>query len=181
MRLFAAVVPPAEAVEHLAASTPVRDGDALRWSTPEAWHITLAFYGEFPGHRLDDLVDRLRRAARRHPPLELALAGAGRFGGRVLWVGCTGEVAGLRKLAQACGAAGRRAGADIDEQRRFRPHVTLARASRPVDLRGYVAELAGYRGPSWRASALALVRSHLGAGEDGRSRYEPVDSLELAG
>lgn len=181
MRLFAAVVPPPEAAEHLAAAvSPLRD-HALRWSGPDSWHITLAFYGELPDDRLDDLVDRLRRAARRHQPLELALTGAGRFDRRVLWVGCTGEVDGLRKLARACGAAGRRAGARIAEQRRFRPHVTLARSSRPVELQSHVAALAGYRGPSWTVTDVALVRSRLGAGRGGRPRYEQVEALDLAG
>ncbi len=181
MRLFAAVVPPPEAAEHLdAAVDPLRD-DTLRWAGPDAWHVTLAFYGEFPNDRVADLVQRLHRVASRHAPVELSLARAGRFDGRVLWVGCTGDVGALRALARACGAAGRRAGADIDEQRRFRAHLTLARASRPVDLRPYVAALAGYAGPAWTVTEVALVRSHLGAGLGNRPRYERVDSFDLAG
>lgn len=181
MRLFAAIVPPADALDHLATAVdPVRD-DRLRWSRPDAWHLTLAFYGEVPDERLDELTERLHRAARRQQQLSLALSGAGRFDGRVLWVGCSGDLDGLRKLSRSCGAAGRRAGAAIDEQRRFRPHLTLARAATPVDLRDHVATLAGYHGPSWTASELALIRSSLGAGPDGRPRYALLASFKLAG
>jgi RNA 2',3'-cyclic 3'-phosphodiesterase len=181
MRLFAAIVPPPHALQHLdAAVQPLRDG-VVRWSSPEAWHITLAFYGEIPDERVADLSDRLERAAGRHTRLELSLAGAGRFGGRILWVGCAGDPAALQRMADSCGAAGRRAGADVDTDRRLRAHVTLARAPRqPVDLGPYVAALAEYAGPTWTATEIALVRSQLGAGEGGRPRYQELAAFNLA-
>jgi RNA 2',3'-cyclic 3'-phosphodiesterase len=181
VRLFAAVVPPPDVLRHLeAAVEPLRD-TAVRWANADGRHVTLAFYGEVSDDRVADLSERLRRAAGRHPPIELGLAGAGRFDGRVLWVGCTGELEPLRKLAQSCRAAGRRVGADIETHRRYRAHVTLARSSRPIDLRPYVAALSGYAGPLWTATEIALVGSHLGAGEGGRPRYEQVATFELAG
>lgn len=181
MSLFAAVVPPSDVLRHLeAAVQPLRD-DTVRWTNADAWHLTLAFYGEIPDDRVADLSERLRRAAGRHPPIELGVAGAGRFDGRVLWVGCTGDVAALRKLAQSCRAAGRRVGADAETHRRYRAHVTLARSSRPVDLRPYLAALAGYSGPAWTATEVALIRSYLGAGENRRPRYEQLATFDLAG
>lgn len=180
MRLFAAIVPPDDVLRHLdAAVQPVRD-DALRWTGVDAWHLTLAFYGEVPDGRVDELSERLGRAAGRHPPVQLALAGAGRFGERVLWVSCDGDLPVLRKIAESCTAAGRRVG--VDEGRRFRAHLTLARASsRPVDTRPYVVALAAYAGPAWTAAAITLVRSHLRAGVGGRSRYEQLGTFKLAG
>ena len=48
MRLFVALVPPSEAVEHLDAFLAVRrEAAAFRWSLAEQLHVTLAFYGEF--------------------------------------------------------------------------------------------------------------------------------------
>ena len=179
MRLFAAVVPPADVVAELDAQVgPLRD-DVLRWTTPDAWHLTLAFYGEVGDERLPDLGARLTRAARRYPPLELGLVGAGRFDGRALWVGCAGDVAVLRSLARSLRAAGRRVGASVDEERRFRPHVTLARSSRPVNLRSYVAALAGYEGRIWTARDVAVVRSELGMGDLRRPRYRTVSTFGL--
>jgi 2'-5' RNA ligase len=180
VRLFAAVVPPPEVLAHLdAALEPVRD-DVIRWTLPESWHLTLAFYGEVPDERVPELVERLRRAARRHPAAELRFAGAGRFDGRVLWIGCDGSADLLRRLARSCAAAGRRSGAAAQESRRFRPHLTLARTQHPVDLRRYVDALAGYAGPDWAAGEIALIRSYLGQGPGRRSRYETVATLALA-
>ena len=50
MRLFAAVVPPPEAIEDLAAFLEPREeaGPDLRWTTPEQWHLTLAFMRRGP-------------------------------------------------------------------------------------------------------------------------------------
>ncbi len=180
MRLFAAVIPPPTVLEHLAAAVaPVRD-DALRWTLTDAWHLTLAFYGEVADDRVPELAERLARVARRHRAVEVSFAGAGRFGSRILWVGCAGDVEPLRRLARSCVAAGRRAGAQVDESRPFRAHVTLARAPRPMNLRPYVDALAGYAGPTWTARQVALVRSNLGAGEGGRPRYETQAEFDLA-
>lgn len=181
MRLFTAVVPPPAVLEHLAAAVePVRD-DAVSWTRPDAWHLTLAFHGEVAEERVPDLADRLRRAAARYPTMPLRLVSAGKFDGRVLWVGCDGPVDDLRRLARSCVAAGRRVGASGKEHRRFRPHLTLARAQRrPVDLRPYVSALAEYAGPAWTAVEVALVRSHLGHGPGGRARYESIETFPLA-
>ena len=87
MRAFVALVPPAAVLAELAtALAPVQAAQpGLRWTPSGQWHLTLAFLGEIDEGVLPDLTERLARAARRHPPLELALGGAGRFGDRVLW------------------------------------------------------------------------------------------------
>jgi RNA 2',3'-cyclic 3'-phosphodiesterase len=188
VRLFVALVPPAEALEHLAADlveARTRDADvlgdeALRWARPDTWHLTLAFLGEVADRLVPGLDRRLRRAAARHPACEVSLAGAGRFGGRVLWIGFGGEVAGLRRLAASVQAASRRAGADVDE-RPLRPHITLARARDPLDLRPAVAALAAYSGPRWTAAEIVLVRSRLGAGPGGTAMHEALSRHPLAG
>ncbi len=87
VRAFVALVPPAGALAELeAAVAPVRAAHpGLRWTPPAQWHLTLAFLGEIDEGVLPELTGRLARAARRHPPAPLALAGGGRFGDRVLW------------------------------------------------------------------------------------------------
>lgn len=159
VRAFVAVLPPQDVDEHLAGAVePVRD-DVLRWSDRAAWHITLAFYGEIDEAALESLCERIARAASRYPAVELHLSGAGRFGSSALWVGVGGDVTVLTGAARSVAAAGRRAGAQHDN-RRFHPHVTLARARRPVDLRPYVERMASYEGPRWTAADVALIRSH---------------------
>jgi 2'-5' RNA ligase len=180
VRLFAAILIPQEVAADLdAAVAPYRD-DVLRWTTSDSWHLTLAFYGQVDDTRVPDLKSRLTRAAKRYQALSLTLKGAGQFNRRALWVGCEGDLVPLRALARSAAAAGQRVGASASESR-FKAHLTLARASTPTDLRPYVSILRNYRGPSWTGDAVALVQSHLGAGENRRARYETLSSHRLSG
>jgi 2'-5' RNA ligase len=177
MRLFVALDAPPSVVADLAAAVdPVRgDRPWLRWVPPERWHLTLAFLGQVDAGRVDGLRDRLARAAARHSPVTMQLAGAGRFGGRVLWVGIRGAVADVGRLAGSVAAGSRRAGIPV-EDRPYRPHLTIARGRDPkVDLRPVVAALAGYEGPRWTAAEVHLVRSHLGSDV----RYERLATFPL--
>jgi 2'-5' RNA ligase len=186
VRLFVAVVPPGPVVSDLAAAIAEATGradaadDALRWMTPDTWHLTLSFYGEVGEDHLAELRSRLLRVAARHPACELAFSASGRFDRRVLWVGVAGQTERLRRIADSTSAAARRVGIPTDTQR-YRPHLTVARARTPVDLRPYVERLADYRGPTWRADRLALVRSFLGQGPTRGSRYETIQELPLTG
>jgi RNA 2',3'-cyclic 3'-phosphodiesterase len=180
MRLFVAVTPPPEPLEQLRSAT-ARARSAcpdLRWTRSDQWHLTLAFLGEVDDGARADLTVRLGHVAGRHPPLRLALHGAGRFGDRVLWTRVTGDVAGLRRLAASVRAAARQARLVV-EDRPYRPHLTLARGREGSDLRPAVDALAGFTGRTWTAGELHLVRSHLGAGPDRTSRYTPVASWTL--
>ena len=93
--------------------------------------------------RLDRLLPRLERAARRHLAFGLSLAGAGAFPSQaranVLWSGLSGDRKALGELAMSVSAGAGRAGAPPpDEGRRYRPHVTLARCRVPADVRAIV-------------------------------------------
>lgn len=173
LRLFVAVVPPAEAIDHLdRAAAPVRAAwPELRWIPTERWHLTLAFYGEVADGDVARIERRGLRARKGAVPLDLRFAGAGRFGDRVLWVGVQGERDGLRALATGLATDGRP----------YRPHLTVARArpgadSRPgADPRPAATMLAPYDGPGWRATEVVLFRSHLGP----TPRHEPLTRYPL--
>ncbi len=187
MRLFVAVgIPDVVAADLDRAVTPLRAAwPALRWTGRDAWHLTLAFLGEMPDAAISRLLPRLERAAARHPLISLSLGGAGAFPAppraRVLWTGVQGERAALSALAASVAAGARRAGAPgAEENRGFRPHLTLARCRDPVDARDLVASLAGYDGPPWDAGQIHLIRSHLPAGRpQERPRYETLGSWPL--
>jgi 2'-5' RNA ligase len=182
MRLFVAVTPPPEAIDELRSATAAMRSahPELRWSLPAQWHLTLAFLGGVDDETRTDLSARLGRTAARHPPMRLALHGAGRFGDRVLWTRVEGDVGALRGLAASVRAAAQRAGIDV-EDRPYRPHLTLARGRDGADLRPVVDALAGFAGRTWTAAELHLVRSHLGGGPGRTSRYEPLASWQLTG
>ncbi len=61
MRLFVAVVPPDEVLDDLEEHLePRRDaGVDVRWTDRHQWHVTLAFLGDVPERRLDDLTEAL--------------------------------------------------------------------------------------------------------------------------
>ncbi len=176
MRLFVAVSPSADALadlaDGLAAAQTLDTTGALRWSRPDTWHLTLAFLGEVPDEGLPALRARLERAGRRHAEHEVAFRGAGKFDGRVLWIGLDGARSELRALAQSVQAAARRTGI-AGEDRPYRPHLTVARAATPSDLRPYVESLRDYSGPAWPVRSYALIRSQLGQGP-GRSALHTV-------
>ncbi|MCK7627540.1 RNA 2',3'-cyclic phosphodiesterase [Streptomyces sp. RS10V-4] len=188
MRLFAAVLPPAhplgQLAERMGRLRELPDADRLRWTGPDDWHFTLAFYGEVPEEALPELQERLGRAAHRCAAYELRIAGGGRFGDRVVWAGADGDRPAMRRLADAAEAAGRRAGLPMGEHRPYTPHLTLARKrTGRLDLVPYAAALAGFSGSAWTVTELALMRSHPPApGVPGsRPRYEPLARWRLEG
>ncbi|MFE6836420.1 RNA 2',3'-cyclic phosphodiesterase [Streptomyces sp. NPDC057705] len=184
MRLFAAVLPPAGAVDELAAAVDAVHDDRLTWTARAGWHFTLAFMGEVNDDVLPDLHARLERAAHRTAPFSLRLHGCGHFGDRALWVGAAGELPVLRMLAERADAAARRAGVPMEQHRRYTPHLTLARSHGAVTpLRPYLDALADFEGTPWQVGALSLVRSNLPvSGVPGEQpRYETVGSWPLRG
>lgn len=152
MRLFVAVFPPAEAIAHLATAVSTLDTKAR-----QRWHLTLAFLGEVP-----DPAPAM--AALDETQLfglgELAIAGGGRFGS-LLWAGVEGDTKGLTRLTRSVRRSMRAKRVPPDDKK-FHPHVTIARRLSPHDFDIALPALRGYRGPSWPVTEIVLVRSELG-------------------
>jgi RNA 2',3'-cyclic 3'-phosphodiesterase len=186
MRMFAALVPPEEAVEDLDEFlAPRRESGAFRWATSEQFHVTLAFLAVVTDPQLDELVERLTRAAKRRTPFPARISGGGAFPhaarARVLWAGLDLDEHSrteLTRMATGARAAASKSGIAVDGQR-FRAHVTVARLGRPAEASNWVRLLDGYRGPEWTADRMTLIASHLGEGPRGRPRYEAVEEFPL--
>ena len=186
MRSFVAVVPPEEVVEDLDDFLAVRrEAASFRWTLPEHFHVTLAFVPELAERHLDDLVERLQRAARRRHEVPTRIAGGGAFPdasrARVLYAGLELDEDGRTELSRAATgarAAANRAGAEVSGGR-FRPHLTIARIGRPQDVVRWVRLLEAYRGPAWTVDRIALVQSHLGEGPRKRPRYEVLETFPM--
>ena len=184
MRLFVAIAPPPAVLDELdALAAPLRTArQDLRWTSREAWHVTLAFLGHVNSSAAARLLPRLERAAQRHRGFRLAFSGAGAFPAQaranVLWSGLSGDRGALARLAQSVAAGASRAGAPPPDQgRRVQPHLTLARCRLPADVTEVVAALAGYQGQPWTADRIHLVRSQLGATQP--PRYATLASWPL--
>ncbi|MFG3225971.1 RNA 2',3'-cyclic phosphodiesterase [Kitasatospora sp. NPDC048194] len=192
MRLFTAVLPPIPALQELADAVAPLHGlpgaDRLRWTSAASWHLTLAFLGQVPAERLPELESGLAAVAEVHPAHRLRIAGAGRFGDRVLWAGVEGQTWALRRLAEAVTGAVAEFTGDTDAFG-FHPHLTLARAGShrghrravqrvaAAELDTLAAALAPYSGPEWEAVELHLMESRE---EGGAVRYESLRSWPLA-
>ena len=165
MRLFVALLPPADAIAELAdAIAPHRrDWQTLRWVEPERWHVTLAFLGQVPDTALPDLDARLTSVAADNPALRLSLNSSGTFPAQnlstVLWTGLDGCRVQLIALAGSVNAAARRAGAVETDPKPMHPHLTVARARPAADLAALRAALAGFHGKLWSANEIHLVCS----------------------
>lgn len=185
-RMFVAVVPPEGALEDLDEFlSRRREAADFRWTLPEHLHLTLAFLPAVPDRALDDLVERLARAAARRTPFRARVAGGGSFPdparAKVLYAGVEPDETGrveLGRLATGARAAASRAGAEVDGAR-FRPHLTVARLRRPADTTNWVRLLDAYAGPTFLVDRAWLVASHLGQGPRGRPRYEEVAGFAL--
>lgn len=184
MRLFVAIALPGSAASELdEVVAPFRpDWPGLRWTGRDAWHLTLAFLGEVDEALIPELRSRLERGARRHHRLTLALAGAGAFPtasrARVLWTGVHAD--GLAQLAATVSAGARRAGVGLTtRERKYQPHLTLARCRAPLDVSPLVERLATFQGTPWQAGEIYLIHSHLGTQPGEQPRYETIGTWPL--
>src|SRR5262245_38361306 len=143
--MFVAVVPPDPIVDHLDEFLEPRRASAdFRWVPRDQLHATTAFLAEVPDRVLDDLYERLGRAAARHTAFPTALAGGGAFPNvgraRVLWAGLALDETGrteMSRLATGTRAAASKAGIEVDGAR-FKPHVTVARLKHPQEASSWV-------------------------------------------
>ena len=199
MRVFVAVYPPPEAVEHLAAmvgglalARPTGPGKSVRLASSERWHVTLAFSGDVPDPddasptpaRVDatgKAIQAIEAVGAQTAPARVRIAGGGRFGrGRftVVWAGLRGDLEGLTSLATTTRRELKRARVPFDRQP-FKPHLTIARPGDrlPVDeLASDIERLDAYEGPLWTIEQVCLMRSFLGP----RPRYETLAAARMA-
>jgi RNA 2',3'-cyclic 3'-phosphodiesterase len=179
MRLFVALYPTEDALDHFAAAVDrlrlgvaTAAGTNVRLVARPLWHVTLAFIGELPEDRAPDAAEALGAGVSRwqgdgtRAP-ELRLAGGGRFGGRraaTVWVGLACDLDALRSLGDTVRRELRRARVPYD-RKPLRPHLTFARPGERLpaaDLAADLATLREYEGPEWTVDAVHLVRSQLG-------------------
>lgn len=181
-RMFVAVMPPPEVVEDLAEYVePRAERDSpLRWMPQQNWHLTLAFMSAVAERDLDELIERLAEAAGRRRPFELRLQGSGSFPdparGKLLYTGVAGDTDRLEQLSAGARSAAVRAGVEVDGAK-FRPHLTLARSNRPVEMTRWLRIFDLYAGPNWQVDEIALVQSELAPGG---SRYQVREVFPLS-
>jgi RNA 2',3'-cyclic 3'-phosphodiesterase len=115
----------------------------VRWVAPEQLHWTLKFMGDVDMLDVPDICRRLSKAVAPLPPFDVTAAGVGAFPDihrpRTVWLGMR---EGVERMIQLH-ATVEETLADFgfrQEQRRFRPHITLGRVRGAAD--GGAAEFA---------------------------------------
>lgn len=180
-RVFVAVGVPTHVVSAIdEAVAPLRDRyQQLRWTRPDAWHVTLAFLGDVEAGRVEAVEAAVRTAVDdvATGPVAVRLGAPGHFNRRVLWLAVEDEPDGA--LASLGAAVQRRlvAAALPCDEKPVHPHVTLARTrGRERVPRGAQDDLPHVEG-SWEVESVSVLRSHLG---EGGSRYEELAGIPLA-
>jgi 2'-5' RNA ligase len=173
MRLFVAAYPPEEVLDHLEGFIEdlavVRAG--ARVTDRSLWHVTLAFLGEVDDPSVPEAARAVDRAAEVSPCPSLRVSGGGRFD-TIVWAGLGGDVEALGRVAATVRHELRASRLRYDEKK-FRPHLTLARPGDRLPLstvEADVARLARYRGPVWTVERIVLAASYQGP----PVRYEVV-------
>lgn len=178
--MFLAVVPAPEVAEEIEEFLePRRSVPGLRWSDPDTWHITLAFWAQVPDARYEPLTELLEQAAGRTQSFPLAVRGGGAdpdpLVAKVLWLGVDDPTDRLHRLAARARTAGHRVGVPADPTA-FHPHVTVARGRGGHQGR-VVQALDTFAGSTWQVDRVHLVESHLG---QARAHHRIVESYDLA-
>lgn len=179
MRAFVAIPVPADVRARLdAALAACRSGpDALRWSHPATWHVTLRFLGEVADELGGPLEQALRTAVAEHEPFSLRLGAPGHFRRSTLWYGLEADPPeALAALADAVRLATAEVVPDRNPQT-FRAHLTVARSRRNERAPTALIDALPTVDAAWRVDEVMLYRSELRAD---RAHHEPVVTVGLS-
>jgi RNA 2',3'-cyclic 3'-phosphodiesterase len=149
----------AERIEFLRQKFPhLRVG----WERPEKLHLTLKFLGDMTENQLGDLKKAVDAVAGEFASFEIAIADAGAFPPRVLWLGVKDKSQNLAKVQTRIETETALLGFER-EQRHFNPHLTLARLKEPEKSRA-LADLhkqTDFDAVSFEVSQIVIFNSEL--------------------
>ena len=115
---------------------------AVRWTRPEAIHLTLQFLGDVAPGKVEAIADALRGVCDEQARFTIQLKGLGVFPNlgrpRVVWVGVAEPSGALISLQGGVTQALAPLGFE-PEKRAFSPHLTIGRASRHASRRELTA------------------------------------------
>lgn len=162
-RIFTGVEIPAEVAQSLSI---LRGGlPGARWIDPENYHLTLRFIGDVDDALARDVMQILGGVERR--PFEMAINGLDQFGGKrpravIAVAAANGPLAELQaeheRILQRIGLP--------PEQRKFIPHVTLARLreSSSRDVADYLSIRGAFKTPPFPVTRFVLFSSRASTG-----------------
>jgi 2'-5' RNA ligase len=139
----------------------------VSWVKQGNIHLTLKFLGDIQTNQIESINSTLQNIAESHSPFDISLSGIGVFPNlrrpRVLWIGMTKGAEQSIQLAEDISNSLQTLGFPR-ERRRFKPHLTLARIRRRMDLRNASSKFNQYDNldiPILKVDHFAFIRSQL--------------------
>jgi len=141
----------------------------LRWTRPEQAHLTLAFLGDVPNERIEELKQILLETASASQSFTVDVHGIGGFPRaqrpRVVWAGVSGvETPEFEKMHQLLWQKLEPIKPKPKpEDRPFHPHITLARVPgpQPAKIAEWMEKHAGWHFGVWQVAEMQLIQSVL--------------------
>lgn len=187
-RLFTAIELPIEIRhpihEHIGRLRTECPDVRASWTREENLHLTLKFFGDTAINRVESLSQALKQAAAHTSDFELVIQGCGTFPPRgqpkVLWIGISPKTEpACLQVYQAIEDECARAGCKRD-QRRFHPHLTIARLRDSSGSRELAAlhQESAFEPRSFRVGNVCFIRSELSSSG---SKYTIIARHNLGG
>lgn len=183
MRLFTGIDLSSEVLANLRSLTgKLQPAARINWSPIANLHITTKFIGEWPETQLAALKAAIE-GVRKPAPFEVSVRGLGWFPNqnapRVFWAGVEAPPA-LHDLARHTEDALESLGV-AREDRRFSPHLTLARVKTPQNLGKFLQTIESL--PSTEFGSFQVPAFHLYLSEPGPggSVYTKLATFQLNG
>ncbi|MCP3872356.1 MAG: RNA 2',3'-cyclic phosphodiesterase [Desulfobacteraceae bacterium] len=113
-----------------------KSGIRASWPKPAAMHLTLKFLGNIKGHEIEAIKTCMTKSVKNIPKHTLFTSGIGVFPSvkraKVIWSGIRGQTDILEKLENCLEKTLFGDMAIKIENKRFLPHLTLARIKQPI-------------------------------------------------
>ncbi|SDG98491.1 2'-5' RNA ligase [Aneurinibacillus thermoaerophilus] len=166
MRLFTAIQFNEETIQELLRLQRElkRNVKCRKWQTPHHMHLTLHFLGELSRQQSELVQQEMEAVATTSPAFSLRLAKIGAFPNltwpRVLWAGVQEQTPGLYDLQKTLAARLAHLGL-YKEEKRYRPHITLAREPDAASFPLPMEKLPCVQAIAWTVQEIVLFHSTL--------------------
>ncbi len=157
----------------------------VRWVRPEFIHLTVVFMGDVQSEQIPAMRESLNAVCSDYEPFRISLKPMGCFPNsrspRVIWLGLDGDMERMSRfrvdLQHALSPFGIK-----EEERTFRPHLTLGRFKKPgkktTEMEQLLAKYGDLSSPACTVGELVLFRSDL---KPGGAVYTKMVSWPLPG
>lgn len=186
LRLFIALPLPKEVKELLeqqqAALLRALPYKIVRWSNPEILHLTLLFLGYIEEHKVELVKQSLDFGCRQHRKFNLKTAEPSAFPSlqrpSILYTAVAGDTSALTALVVSISE--QLLGLYEPDKRRFKPHLTLGKVSKPEEVERVTQALMGippFYPATWTVDEVVLYSSKL---SPSGAKHDPLYRLALS-